>query len=155
MAGRNPKPPELKIVTGNPGKRPVPKAPRAVGALKEPPATLTDRQREIWDYAIAHAPLDVVRKTDASVLMVWCVAVDRHEDAATKLSARGSIVRTPRTGVPMQSPYFSIMKQSAELILQCASQLGFTPVARAKLALPADPPKAPRKHDPTAEFFAH
>src|SRR5688572_21911457 len=53
MRGRKPKPTWLKIMTGNPGKRPLNDAePQPEGLLGEPPEWLTDAQKAAWRDAI-------------------------------------------------------------------------------------------------------
>lgn len=51
MAGRRPQPPELKLLKGNPGKRPIPDdVPVAVPGRPEKPKELTGVAAEHWEY---------------------------------------------------------------------------------------------------------
>ncbi len=49
MPGRPPKPTALKLLQGNPGKRPLPKGEPRPPVGCEPPANLTKRARGVWD----------------------------------------------------------------------------------------------------------
>lgn len=143
MRGRKPKPPELTVVTGNPGRRPPKTAPKAAGALNAPPDWLTTKQKIAWRYAIKHAPLELLRRIDRGVLTAYIVAESMHREASEKVATLGMLVRSPVKGDPMQSPYLPIVNRQAEIMMRCSEQLGFTPVSRARLAVPNGdtPPK--------------
>lgn len=75
MRGRKPKPAHLRMIEGNPGKRPLPRnEPQVTGDLRDPPEWMTEEQQEGWRYAIAHAPLGLLKRLDRSALVVWVVA---------------------------------------------------------------------------------
>ena len=56
--------------------------PIAAGSLADPPEWLTERQKEGWRYAIAHAPKGLLKPIDRAVLAIWVEAEDRHRTAA-------------------------------------------------------------------------
>ena len=150
MRGRKPTPTHLKLVKGNPGKRPLKKAePQPQGDLSEPPEWFTDSLRAGWTYAIKHAPAGLLRCLDRSALVVWVVAEDLHREAVQQVARYGMLIKTPITGQPIQSPYMAIANRQAVIMLRAAAELGFSPVSRARIALP-DRPEA----DPSDEFFA-
>ena len=69
MRGRKPTPTHLKLVKGNPGKRPMnANEPVAVGDLFYPPDWFNDEQKEEWAYAIQHAPLGMLKKIERATL---------------------------------------------------------------------------------------
>ena len=156
--GRKPKPPDLKLVTGNPGKRPIKRAPTAPGALERPPDWLTAEQKTSWRYAVRCAPLGLLRKADRAVLAGFIVAESIHRDASRKVAEFGLLTKTPRTGEPMQSPYLPIVNRQFQLMLRAATELGFTPVARARVDNVAagdgeDEEDGERKPQSAARFF--
>lgn len=139
MKGRKPRPTHLRVLDGNPGKRPLNKAePVAPGSLREPPDWLTEGQKESWRYALEHAPLGVLGKIDRGLLAVWVVAEDLHRDAAQKVAKFGSVVKVGadkdgKGGTMQQSPYLPIVNRQAQIMVKTAAELGFTPVARTRI----------------------
>ena len=136
MAGRKPKPTMLKIIEGNPGKRPLnDREPKPTGDLVNPPEWLNDSQTEGWKYAIENAPKGLLKKLDQSVLITWVIAEDLHRQATIQLQKTGLLVRTPNTNQPMQSPYLPIINRQATLMMKAASEMGFTPTSRSRIVL--------------------
>lgn len=134
MTGRRPKPTHLKLIAGNPGKRPLNQdEPIPVGDLVDPPEWMTDSQQAGWRYAIEHAPLGLLKRLDLSVLSVWVVAQDLHRDAAEKVARYGAIIKAPNTGVPIQSPYVAVLNKQASIMMKAAAEMGFTPSSRSRV----------------------
>ena len=124
--------------------------PEALGLLKEPPDFLTESQKEGWRYAIAHAPLGILRMIDRGTLVMWVEAEDRHRQALIMQAKADANTPLPllskaKDGTAIPSPYLRIMNQAADVMLRTASELGFTPAARPRLAaktaqgVPAEP----------------
>ena len=131
--GRKSKPTALKLVTGNPGKRAINKQePKARGNLYDPPSWLTQDQVTAWQYAIESAPLGLLKRVDRSTLVAWVVAEDLHRQAASKLNSGAMLIKTPN-GMPVQSPYLSIINKQAQIMLKAASEMGFTPASRSRV----------------------
>ena len=134
MRGRKPKPTWLKVVEGNPGKRPLNDAePLAAGDLKAPPDWLTDSQRATWNDAVRNAPPGLLRGIDESVFLVWVVAKDLHRDASEKIAKYGAVIKSPVTGTAMQSPFVSVLNRQAQIMLKAASEMGFSPSSRSRV----------------------
>src|SRR3954462_2070592 len=55
--------------------------PLAPGDLREAPVHLTASQQELWRFAIANAPANIVRSVDYGVLAAYVVALDQHKQA--------------------------------------------------------------------------
>ena len=140
MRGRKPKPTHLKLLAGNPGKRPLKMdEPKPDGALFDAPEWMTESQRAGWAYAIAHAPRGLLKQLDRSVLAIWVVAEDLHRQATEQIARFGMLTKAPNTGVPMQSPYLPIVNKQAQIMLKPGSELGFTPTSRTRIHVPAEP----------------
>lgn len=132
--GPKPKPTHLKVVEGNPGRRPLNvNEPVAEGDLQLPPEWMTESQKAGWAYAVKHAPLGVLKKIDRAILSVWVVAEDLHREATLKVAQFGILTKAPKTELPIQSPYLPVINRQAEIMLRAAAELGFTPSARSGL----------------------
>jgi len=150
MPGPPKKPTALKLVAGNPGKRALNKRePKPTGNLYDAPAWLTDTQRVGWAYAIECAPFGLLKRIDRSTLVAWVVAEDLHRQAAEKLNGGTMLIKTPN-GMPVQSPYLSILNKQAAIMLKAASEMGFTPASRSRVEVSDDA----QDEDPADRFFA-
>lgn len=134
--GRKPKPSWLKVVTGNPGHRPINEAePIPSGDLIDPPAWFDDAQKAAWTEAIAAAPPGLLKALDQSMLCVWTCAKVLHAHAATQVAKYGALIKTPVTGVPMQNPYVAVMNRQAALMMRAAAEMGFSPSSRSRVSI--------------------
>ena len=138
MRGRKPKPTWLKVIGGNPGRRPLNYAePKPEGDLSVPPDWLTPSQRSVWEKAIADAPPGLLRRVDESVFLVWVVAKDLHQSATEKIAQSGTIVRMPNSNMAVQSPWVAVLNKQAQIMLKASAEMGFTPSSRARVSLDA------------------
>ncbi len=136
MQGRKPKPTHLKLLAGNPGKRPLNQSePKPEGDLFDCPDWLSDDQRLGWAYAIAESPKGLLKRLDRSALTVWVVAEDLHRQATIAVGKFGLITKSPQKGDPMQNPYLPIINRQATIMMKAAAELGFTPSSRSRVSL--------------------
>ena len=142
MRGRKPVPTKLRELHGNPRKIPLPKhEPKPEGNLSEAPGWLNERQREGWNYIMAHSPPALLKRIDCGALITFVVAEDLHRQASIAQGKVGLLVRVrtrasadaPDPGVPTASPYIHIINSQAKIMLKAASELGFTPVSRPRI----------------------
>ncbi len=81
--GRKPSPIELKLVLGNPGKRPLNSRARVLrqdeAAACDRPTMLLEEAVSYWDYAFTHAPRTLIKKLDVYLLAAWANAAARYE----------------------------------------------------------------------------
>jgi P27 family predicted phage terminase small subunit len=149
VRGAKPKPTHLKLLEGNPGRRPLNrKEPVPKGYLSDPPEWMSDSQRAGWNYAIEHAPNGLLKKLDSSVLVVWVVAEDLHRQATIAVEKFGLITKSPKAGEPMQNPYLPIINRQAQIMMKAAAELGFTPSSRSRVEV-----DAPDGEEDQAEAF--
>jgi len=144
MQGRKPVPTALKVIRGNPGKRPFTRnEPQPTGDLEEPPDYLTPSQQDIWREAVAVSPSGLLKKLDASIFETWVVAEDIYRTAALNIAKLGSalLVRSPSNGMLVPSPVLAILNRQALIKLRCAAELGFSPTARARISLNPEEPQ--------------
>lgn len=137
MRGRRPTPTRIKLLTGNPGKRPLnPHEPRPEPALPECPRELSPLARQEWERLSGElAKLDLVTHLDRAALAAYCGAYALWAEAMEQVQKFGTMVKSP-TGYPIQSPYLAIANRQAEIMLRVASEFGFTPASRSRISTP-------------------
>lgn len=149
MRGRKPRPTHLRLIAGNPGRRPMNKnEPVPTTNLTEPPEWMSPSQKDGWRYAMAHAPDGLLKKLDSSILTAWVVAEDVHRQATENVIKFGMLATNRRTGDVTQSPFLVIQRQQALLMMKGASELGFSPSSRSRVS--REPDKEP--DNPFSDF---
>lgn len=144
MRGRKPTPTKLKLIRGNPGRRPINQhEPKVREALMHAPEWLDEEHLEQWRYAINHAPAGVLGTIDRDLLVGWvcaCVTMRRAHEQQRRLDAAGTLPMLTRTpgGMAVQSPYIGIANRALDNMRKCAAELGFTPASRSRLVAGGD-----------------
>lgn len=126
----------LRLVRGNPSRRPINKRePKPGGSLTtSPPEGISPRAAKVWVHAMACAPAGLLKQLDDGVLLQYCVARAYFEEAEEKVAKTGLMVKSPN-GHPIQNPFLAIVNRQSEIMLRAAREMGFTPAARAGIAL--------------------
>jgi len=139
MRGRRPVPTRIKVLTGNPGKRPLNEhEPRPEPAIPDCPPQLGPLAREEWNRLTTElSSLGMITALDRSALATYCNAYGLWAEATEAIQKYGTMVKSP-TGYPIQSPYVSIANRQAEIMMRIASEFGFTPASRSRISAPAD-----------------
>ena len=154
MRGRKPKPTHLKAITGNPGKHPLNyDEPRPEVAVPHCPPELSVAAQREWHRLVGElATLRLVTNLDRAALAAYCGAYALWAEATEAIQKYGAMVKSP-TGFPIQSPYVSIANRQAEIMLRIASEFGFTPASRGRIAtpLPHEPDLFSRHDRPDGE----
>ena len=93
MRGRRPKPTRLKVLTGNPGKRPLNNAePRPEAAVPNCPDELGETARREWNRLVGElASLKLLTNFDRAALAAYCGAYALWAEA-TEAIARGEVL---------------------------------------------------------------
>jgi len=135
MRGRRPKPTRIKVLTGNPGKRPLNGAePRPEPEISDCPPELNAAARCEWDrLATQLGALRILTALDRAALAAYCGAYALWAEATEAIHKYGTMVKSP-AGFPMQSPYVSIANRQAEIMMRIASEFGFTPASRSRIS---------------------
>lgn len=138
--GRKPKPTVIKAMTGNPGHRalnadePIPEN----DLDEEPPAHFSEAQGVVWREVLAEAPIGMLKTLDRAILEAYCINVALIEEMNNKIQQSGTLARGA-LGNPVVSPYVRIMTTATQMVIKCASELGFTPSSRSRIKV--DKPK--------------
>lgn len=139
MRGRRPKPTHLKLVSGNPGKRPVnknePKVPRS---RPSPPAHMSDKARETWGYVSGLLDrMGVLCEVDAVALEMLCEAYADYLAAKNELKDFGSEYYTTLTAagdkMHRSHPAVAQKNDADRRIRGWLSEFGMTPSARSRV----------------------
>src|SRR5689334_21335255 len=85
-SGGRPRPTQLTLIDGNPGKRPLNRRePQPVGDLPQPPRTLNAAQRHIWRRTLKDVPPGLLRRLDWETYRTWVIAVEMRDRAVRAL----------------------------------------------------------------------
>jgi|SRR5579872_39044 len=139
MKGRKPKPTTIRILEGNPGKRPLnAQEPMPAEGIPECPEFLDDEAKAEW-FRTATVLHDarLLTLADRSALAAYCTAYSRWIHAEQQVRKYGAIVKSPDKGFPLKSPYLTIAEQSLETMRKFMIEFGLTPSSRSRLRVPA------------------
>ena len=132
--GRKPKPTALKILEGNPGKRPInenePIPPK--GTVKCPTWLEPEAKKEWKRLAPSLEAMGVLTQADLTAFAGYCQAYARWKEAEEFLTKHGSLVKTPN-GYWQQVPQVSIAQSNLKIMMNIAAQFGLTPSARSRI----------------------
>jgi P27 family predicted phage terminase small subunit len=150
-AGRKPKPTRLKLLAGNPGKRPLnTREPAPELATPERPPELDDVAAAEWARVCPElAAIGVLTRLDRSALAAYCQSWSQWLHAIEKLKTTGPVVKAP-SGFPIQNPYFAIANSALKQMKAFLTEFGMTPSSRSRIhagELPGD------KDDAEERFF--
>jgi P27 family predicted phage terminase small subunit len=142
MRGRKAVPTELKLLRGNPGKRPISPdepTPAAVLETHAPPEWLDDAAKAEWRRV---APILVrnglLTEMDLDALTAYCHAWCVWKDANAKIRQFGMVIKSP-SGYPIPSPYLPIANKAMLQMKGLMSDFGMTPSARTHVSRAKDP----------------
>jgi len=122
-----PKPAELKMLTGNPGKRAI-RTNDAIAPLEygyiEPPAELGLVGKQFWDSIFGAGELWISIKTDTQLVQLVCEQLDRRELIKEQIQAD-----------PTDPTWYRQANEVEKAIVTGLSLLGFSPADRTRLGL--------------------
>jgi P27 family predicted phage terminase small subunit len=157
--GRKPKPTHLKLVTGNPGKRALPKAEaKVVPALPSPPPHLSDEAKVEWGRVSEDLfKVGLLSVIDRAALAAYCQAYARwvHAERAIAEMAKQDQVTfglmiTTSNGNSIQNPLVGTANKAAADMLRFAVEFGMTPSARSRIN--AEPPPQDGRQSASSYF---
>ena len=147
--GPPPQPTNLRLLRGNPSKRPLPQnkpQPTIPPEVPDPPNLITGiAADEWWRIAPELHRMGLLSMADIPALAAYCSLYEHWYQAthalkrmANKNPALYAIMIKSRTGDPMTNPLFYAAHKAANDLLRYASEFGFTPAARARIAAGID-----------------
>lgn len=139
MRGRKPLSTNMKILTGNPGKRPInqdePVTPSPTEDFDAPPVELEENETAQAEWTRL-APMlrhsRQVTESDKSALIALCLEWSRYLQATAKIRTSGMVVQAP-SGYPIVNPYLSIATKALANCNKLWPELGLTPSSRSRV----------------------
>ena len=134
QSGRRPKPTALKVLEGNPGKRPLnTKEPKPKSKAPKCPNWLEAEAKKEWRRMSKQLELmGLLTEVDMAAFAGYCQAYARWKEAEEFISKHGTIVKTP-SGYWQQVPQVSIASNYLKIMGKFCEQFGLTPSARSRL----------------------
>lgn len=152
--GRKPKPTALKLLTGNPGKRPLPEnEPKPPPVAPRCPHWLHKEAKKEWKrIAPILEQLGLLTQADMAALAGYCQSWAQFREATEFIHKNGHAypiwersedgsVKRDEAGKPIlrymqQWPQVSIANQALKQIRSFCSEFGLTPSARGRISIP-------------------
>lgn len=140
--GRKPKPTHLKLVTGNPGKRPVnDREPSVSLSLPTPPPHLSDDAKVEWGRVSEQLyRAGLLSEVDRAALAAYCQAYGRWvqaERAIAEMAKRdqltGGLMIKTSNGNAIQNPLVGTANKAMAEFVRIAAEFGMTPSARSRI----------------------
>lgn len=157
--GRKPKPIELRLLQGNPSRRPIPADVPKADKLYEvpiPPEYLNDIAKECWSYlADKLIKCGIMSNLDVYTLEICCIALSTVRMSAKKIKEDTLVLAVKNEDGSIKSaqktPYMNVLKDAIEIFDSYGSKLGLSPTDRMRLK----EIKEPQKDNPLQEFIKH
>lgn len=132
--GPAPEPTRLKIIKGNPGKRPLnKKEPKPQQGIPECPPELAGAARDEWErIAPMLHKIGLLSKVDGAGLAMYCAIYARWLEAEAQIRKHGMLIKSPN-GYPMQSPYLNIATQCIKQMRGYLQELGLSASSRSRI----------------------
>jgi P27 family predicted phage terminase small subunit len=134
MPGPARKPTRLRLIQGNPSKRPLNKRepqPK-VGVPPCPKHLDAEAKREWIRMSRQLEPLGLLTVIDRAALAAYCQAWSRWVEAETLVSEHGLILTSPN-GYPMPSPYVTVANKAMRAMHSLLVEFGMTPSSRSRI----------------------
>ena len=134
MRGRKPTPTTLKIIQGNPGKRPLNESePKPLAIAPDCPEHLSAEAKQEWArISVQLEELGLLTKLDRAALAAYCQAYGRWVDAERQISKTADIVKTHK-GAAIQNPWLSVANRAMDQMKDFLTEFGLTPVSRSRV----------------------
>jgi phage terminase small subunit len=112
IAGQRPKPARLRVVQGNPGKRPINAGEPQSEPLTGPPKDMSAQHKAIWRQLVQAAPPHVLKQADRFLVELTVLLLAQARASGADVSP----------GIATQ-------------LRQCLAEMGMSPSARSRLSV--------------------
>lgn len=133
--GRKPKPTELKILEGNPGKRSLnPNEPKPEKKAPSCPKWLDAEAKKEWKrLAPQMEKLGILTEADRAAFASYCQAYSRWKDAEEFITRSGTTIFKTPSGYWQMLPQVSISQTYNKIMTRLATEFGLTPSSRSRI----------------------
>jgi P27 family predicted phage terminase small subunit len=136
MRGRKPKPTAIKLLSGNPGKRPLPKNDlKPAREVPRPPSILQGLARKEWRRI---APLlydaGLLTQIDVPALAAYCQVYGRWCEAEEEIRRSGTVIKSTK-GQPMVSPFLKVANVAWQQLTRMLIEFGMSPSSRSRVTV--------------------
>lgn len=133
--GPSPTPTALKVIRGNPGKRPLNDAePQPIEGPPPMPAMSAEMQAE-WDYItgqLQRMGRGMLRQSDQALLFAYCEAMAEVVYCVKQLEKCPRLIETDK-GNWVQNPLVGIKNKAVQRLIALAGHFGLSPAARTRI----------------------
>ncbi|KKM17277.1 hypothetical protein LCGC14_1677380 [marine sediment metagenome] len=135
--GPAPKPTTLRVLEGNPSKRPINKdEPKPVPKAPGRPDWLLPEAKHEWSRVVPELErLGLLTVVDRAALATYCQAWARYVEAEEKLSQYGGVLKAKQSDYVQVSPYSTISRQNAQIVRAFCGEFGLTPSSRGRMSV--------------------
>jgi len=148
MRGAKPQPTALKIMKGNPGKRPLNKnEPQPEKKIPKAPDHIIGEAKKEWNRITRELfSIGLITEVDRVALAAYCQCYQRWVEAEEGIVESGLMIKTTNGNV-IQSPLVGIANRSMQMMHKFMVEFGMTPSCRTRLVVP------PKKEDNSFSEF--
>jgi len=139
MRGRKPKPTAIKILEGNPGKRPLNlNEPKPLQIAPECPDWLLDEAKKEWNRLAPELErLGLLTIVDEMAFAGLCQNYAIYIEIEKYLEENGRVMKT-ESGTVKSRPEVYIANNALKFVRSFASEFGLTPSSRGRISLPSE-----------------
>lgn len=134
MRGRKPTPTAIKMLNGNPGKRPFdPDEPQPETTAPEAPDFLSDVAREEWDRLVPElVELGLISQLSRATIAAYCQAYGRWRLAEEILRIESPVLVGEKGGL-YQNPWLAVANKCIEQMQKISAEFGMTPSSQTRV----------------------
>ena len=139
MKGRKPTPTSLKIIRGNPGRRPLSKdEPTPEAVCPPPPEILSTTAKKHWRIVVKQLyDANLMTNLDIDALTIYCEAYARWSEAGKAIQAEGVIIKQKShdgsTEYLKPNPYMQIQQKAFDQMKAMLVEFGMSPSSRTRV----------------------
>lgn len=139
--GRKPKPVELRVIEGNPGKRRLPNSPKFAPLTERPPDELSPKAAALWrrlTQELGHT--NVLQRTDREQLIMLCDCWDTYQRNMKIVRDHGALIVSKNNNGERSplivNPAWRVARDALREFTQIGARFGLSPSDRARLDMP-------------------
>ena len=136
------KPTPLRVLEGNPSKRPINKAePKPRPGRPTRPDWLLPEAKHEWSRVVPELErLGLLTVVDRAALATYCQAWAQYVDAEAQLAKYGAVLKAKHSDYVQVSPYATISRHNAQIVRAFCAEFGLTPSSRGRMTVGGSEP---------------